>query len=127
TGYRTGRFLGYRRIALFGVGVAVGLLVAPTTGAEVRSKLRALLERRQSRLPDAELAERVRFELSHASKTWHLPQPDVSALSGRVILNGQVPHETARSDLERAAAGVPGVALVDNQLLVAGAGTNGAR
>ena len=31
-GFKTGRLVGYRRIIVFGLGVAVGLLVAPTTG-----------------------------------------------------------------------------------------------
>lgn len=43
-GFKTGRLLGYRRIIVFGLGVAVGLLVAPTTGAVLREKLRALIE-----------------------------------------------------------------------------------
>jgi hypothetical protein len=43
-GYRTGRLFGYRRIFVFGIGVAVGLLLAPVTGAELRNKLRALIE-----------------------------------------------------------------------------------
>ena len=43
-GYKTGRLFGYRRIFVFGLGVAVGLLLAPVTGAELRNKLRALIE-----------------------------------------------------------------------------------
>ena len=43
-GYRTGRLFGYRRIFVFGLGVAVGLLLAPVTGAELRSRMRELLE-----------------------------------------------------------------------------------
>jgi len=43
-GYRTGRLFGYRRIFVFGLGVAVGLLLAPVTGAELRNKLRELIE-----------------------------------------------------------------------------------
>jgi hypothetical protein len=43
-GYKTGRLLGYRRIFVFGLGVAVGLLVAPTTGAVLRDRIRALLD-----------------------------------------------------------------------------------
>jgi hypothetical protein len=43
TGYRTGRVLGYRRLFVFGLGVAVGILFAPGPGAELREKLRALI------------------------------------------------------------------------------------
>lgn len=43
-GYRTGRLLGYRRLFFLGAGVAIGLLLAPTTGAELREKLRRRLE-----------------------------------------------------------------------------------
>lgn len=38
-GYRAGRMLGYRRLAVFGTGVAVGLLLAPMTGGELRRKV----------------------------------------------------------------------------------------
>ena len=82
TGYRTGRLVGYRRIAVLGAGVGIGLLVAPMTGAQLRDKIRAMIDRSRTRLPDADLADRVRFELSHATGTWHLPQPDVSAVAG---------------------------------------------
>jgi hypothetical protein len=43
-GYRTGRLLGYRRIFVFLAGVAVGMLIAPMTGAALRAKLQAALE-----------------------------------------------------------------------------------
>lgn len=39
-GYKTGRLFGYRRIFVFGLGVAVGLLIAPMTGAALRDKIR---------------------------------------------------------------------------------------
>jgi hypothetical protein len=43
-GYRTGRLVGYRRVVVFGLGVAVGLLVAPMTGAALRQKIQALID-----------------------------------------------------------------------------------
>lgn len=123
TGYRTGRLLGYRRLVLFGMGVGVGLLVAPATGRETRAKLQALIDARRG---GGDLAERVRFELSHSPRTWHLPQPAVEVQGGTVILRGAVPHETARLDLERTAAAVAGIVEVDNHLAVsASSGTNG--
>ena len=125
-GYRTGRLLGYRRLFVFGAGVAVGLLIAPVTGREAREKLRRALESRHT-ASSGDLAERVRFELSHSPRTWHLPQPTVEVVGTTAVLRGEVPHEVGRADLERTAAAVAGVVGVDNRLAVSGtAGTNGA-
>lgn len=124
-GYRTGRLLGYRRIFVFAVGVGVGLLIAPMTGREARAKLRALIDERRAGGTN-DIAERVRFELSHAPRTWHLPQPTVEVQGGTAILRGTVPDESARVDLERTAAAVAGIVSVDNHVAVSGpAGTNG--
>jgi BON domain len=124
-GYRTGRLVGYRRIFLFAAGVGVGLLLAPMTGREARSKLQALIDARRG-AGAGDLAERVRFELSHAPRTWHLPQPTVEVQGGTAILRGVVPHETGRVDLERTAAAVAGVIEVDNHVAIsASSGTNG--
>ena len=43
-GYKTGRLFGYRRVFVFLLGVAVGLLVAPMTGAALRERIRELIE-----------------------------------------------------------------------------------
>ena len=43
-GFTAGRVVGYRRIFVFGLGVLVGLLVAPTTGAALRRKIMELVE-----------------------------------------------------------------------------------
>ncbi len=123
-GYRTGRLVGYRRIFLFAIGVGVGLLVAPVTGREARAALQRLIDERRGNRGD--LAERVRFELSHAPRTWHLPQPTVEVQGGTAILRGIVPHETGRLDLERTAAAVAGVVEVDNHVAIGTpSGTNG--
>ncbi len=123
-GYRTGRLLGYRRIFVFAAGIGVGLLIAPMTGREARAKLQRLIDER--RAGGTDLAERVRFELSHAPRTWHLPQPSVEVQGGTAILRGTVPDETSRLDLERAAATVAGIAAVDNHVAIAAtSGTNG--
>ncbi len=123
-GYRAGRLLGVKRVVVFGAGVGVGLLVAPVTGTEMRERLRRAIEARRP-VADHDLAERVRFELSHSPRTWHLPQPVVEVTGHVAVLRGQVPHETGRADLERAAAAVAGVAGVDNQVTVAnGSGTS---
>lgn len=39
-GYKTGRTLGYRRLLVFGLGVGVGLLVAPFPGRDLRALLK---------------------------------------------------------------------------------------
>ena len=58
------------------------------------------------------------FELEHAPRTWHLAQPTVTVVSGRVILSGAVAQAAARDELGRVAAAVPGVGAVDNLLEV---------
>jgi hypothetical protein len=126
TGYRSGRLVGYRRLFFLGAGIAIGVLVAPQSGAQTRAKLLALLDG-SGKGPAGEggLAERVRYELLNSPRTWHLPQPSVEVVGRAAVLRGTVPHETGRADLERTAAAVPGVASVDNQIEVAGPGTNG--
>jgi len=119
-GYRTGRLLGYRRLLVFGAGVALGLLIAPTPGRELRAKLQALLDERRG---GGDVAEKVRYDLSHSPRTWHLPQPEVEVIGGTAILRGEVPHEVGRVDLERTAAAVAGVVDVDNRVGISG--TNG--
>jgi hypothetical protein len=42
--YGTGRAFGYRRVTVFLIGVAVGMLLAPMTGPELRQRLRDRLE-----------------------------------------------------------------------------------
>jgi hypothetical protein len=51
-------------------------------------------------------------------RTWHLPQPDVAVVDGRVQLRGRVPHDTAREELVRVAGAIPGVNGVDDLLEV---------
>jgi hypothetical protein len=122
TGRGTVRLFGLRRLVVFGLGVGVGLLLAPGPGAELRAKLRAAVDDLQGRGagPTADLVSRVRDELASSPRTWHLPQPSVT-LDGvdRVVLAGAVPDDTAKADLERVAAGVKGVVSVDNRLAVA--------
>jgi hypothetical protein len=121
-GYGAGRLLGYRRMAVFGAGVAVGLLAAPRPGRELRDRLRRLLEERMGvdALTEPELLERVRSELMHHPRTWHLPQPAVEVAGQEVILRGQVPSDGARADLVRTVSALPGVTGVDDQLVVTG-------
>jgi BON domain len=117
-GYRTGRLIGYQRLLVLAVGIGVGLLIAPMTGRELRSRIQQRIDEQRGR--GADLAERVRYELSHSPRTWHLPQPDVEVIGGTAILRGEVPHAVGRSDLERTAAAVAGIVHVENQVDVAG-------
>jgi hypothetical protein len=120
--YRVGRFVGISRLLALAVGVGIGVLIAPTTGAELRQQLRRKWEGRHAPASDDAVAERVRYELSHSPRTWHLPQPEVDVVGGTAILTGGAPHETGKADIERAAAAVPGVADVDNRLVVGAVG-----
>ena len=122
--YRVGRLIGLRRTLLLGAGVGIGMLVAPTSGQELRDKLRRQWETRRAPASDDAVAERVRYELSHSPRTWHLPQPAVEVVGGKAILTGGAPHATGKADIERAAASVPGVAEVDSRLVV-GSGDGG--
>jgi hypothetical protein len=122
--YKVGRHVGLTRVLALGAGVAIGLLVAPTSGHELRDRLRRQLASRRAPASDDAVAERVRYELSHSPRTWHLPQPEVEVAGGTAILTGGAPHETGKADIERAAGAVPGVAQVESHLVV-GASGNG--
>jgi osmotically-inducible protein OsmY len=122
--YRAGRLIGVRRTLAVGAGVGIGLLVAPTSGQEMRDKLRRQWDSRRAPAGDDAVAERVRYELSHSPRTWHLPQPQVEVVGGKAILTGGAPHDTGKADIERAAAAVPGVAEIDSRLVV-GSGDGG--
>ena len=116
------KLMGYRRLFVFGAGVGVGLLIAPGPGAEMRAKLREVVDGLKGTAAaggTGDLASRVRDELSSSPRTWHLPQPSVAIDGdGRVVLSGDVPDHTASADLERVAAAVRGVVSVDNRLTV---------
>ncbi len=116
---RTVRFVGYRRVSLLLVGIAIGLLVAPVPGAELRARLRRTLSQLGPASP-LELGDRIREELAASPRTWHLPQPGISVTEGIVTLSGDVPHATAAADLERTVREVKGVVDVDNNLTVPG-------
>ena len=124
TGYRSGRLVGYRRLTVLAVGIGIGILVAPSSGAQTRARLMALLEGGRP-ADEGGLAERVRYELLNSPRTWHLPQPSVEIVGRSAVLRGTVPHESGRADLERTAAAVPGVGSVDNRIEIGTVGTNG--
>ncbi|HVX18631.1 MAG TPA: BON domain-containing protein [Acidimicrobiales bacterium] len=123
--YRVGRAVGYRRIVLFGAGAAVGLLVAPVPGRDLRRRLLEGTGLATGDVPpgiaEQELADEVRTHLRQAPRTWHLPQPVVTEVApGRIRLDGSVSDDTARRDLESTVAQVEGVDEVDNQVRVVG-------
>jgi osmotically-inducible protein OsmY len=119
-GRATARFVGYRRLITFSGGAFVGLLIAPAPGREMRATLSRYLKSRlqTSDLADPVLADKVRFELSHHPRTWHLAQPEVTVWEGRVSLRGQVPDEATRTKLVQVASAFPGVTGVDDLLEV---------
>lgn len=118
---RLGRLVGLKGSLFFAGGVVTGLAVAPGPGRELRSRVAGMIGGAEV-ADDDTMAEKVRFELGHAPRTWHLPQPTISVIAGRVVLDGEVPHETAREELGRVAESVPGVASVENRLVVVPAG-----
>jgi len=114
---RFSRLLGFRAVLALLVGLALGLLFAPGPGRELRERLRALSAARRA-TSDAELTQRITFELEHAPRTWHLPQPEVTVVAGRVVLSGAVELASAREELGRVASAVPGVSAVENLVVV---------
>jgi hypothetical protein len=117
-GGRAAKLVSIRGWVFLIVGVAVGLLLAPVPGRELRVKLQALLGGGTE--SGSSLADKVAFELAHAPRTWHLTQPQVTASAGEVVLEGVVADDDARDELGRVAAAIPGVAGVDNRLEIAG-------
>jgi len=114
---RAVRIAGVKGVVLFVLGAVVAVLVTPVTGRQLRSRLFALAAG-AGQPSDADLEAAVVAELGHAPRTWHLDQPDVRVRQGVVTLSGAVPHQTARDELVTVAAGIPGVADVDDQLRI---------
>lgn len=113
---RTVRLVGVRGWVFFLLGLAVGLAFAPGPGRELRARLAKLLS--APALGDGELAAKVTYELAHAPRTWHLPQPSVTVHDGTVTLSGEVADHDARAELGRVASAIPGVGAVVNHLTV---------
>ena len=124
--WKVGRFVGLSRVLALLAGVGIGVLVAPASGRETREKLQRTLAARKAPVSDDAVAERVRYELSHSPRTWHLPQPAVEVAGGVAVLTGDAPHATGKADIERAAAAVPGVTEVDSRLVVGSPGNGDA-
>ena len=121
--FRVAKFIGYRRVALLGIGGAIGALVTPVSGSELRSRVRAEITRRRAGT-EPSVEDRVRQHLAQSPRTWHLPQPEVVAVripesaEWKIILAGEVTDDVSRRDLELASLSVSGVETVDNRLRV---------
>ena len=118
-------FIGYRRVGLLTVGAAAGAVLSPVSGAELRRRIAEEIHRRRAGT-EPTVEERVRQHLAQSPRTWHLPQPEVVAVSvgdgagWQVILAGEITDDSARRDLEQASLSVTGVESVDNRLRVVG-------
>ncbi|HET8929711.1 MAG TPA: BON domain-containing protein [Acidimicrobiales bacterium] len=115
--------IGVRRLALLGTGAALGALLTPVAGPELRRRVALEIAKRRSGA-EPTVEERVRRRLADSPRTWHLPQPEVVAVRDtdetdwRIILAGTAPDESARTDLEETVLSVTGVADVDNRIRV---------
>jgi osmotically-inducible protein OsmY len=118
-----GRAATRSRVAAFAAGAALGGFLASPTGRRLLRELGSWAGDRRPPVGDDELAERVRAEVRASPRTWHLEAPEIDARDGVVHLRGEVPHPTARADLESVVTAVPDVVAVDNRLTVAGPAT----
>lgn len=116
--YRTGRRIGPAKLLVFTLGVLTGWLTARESGGELRERLQRAWEDRHTSGTDTALARQVREDLAQSPRTWHLPQPEVEVVDGRVILSGIVPHASGREEIERLVSTVPGVVDVESHLVV---------
>ena len=130
-GYAAGRAVGYGRTAVFGAGVAVGVLIgSPRARAGARSgRVDGLGSPSQRRKGpgDDEIAEQVRRRLAGSEATWNLAQPKVTVGNGRVRLDGEAPDVAGRRAIAEAASEVDGVREVDNRIVVLDSTSGGRR
>ncbi len=93
---RLGRLLGLRAVVALLAGLAIGLLFAPVRDASCANACATLAASRRGG-GDAGLAERIAFELQHAPRTWHLPQPVRDGRGGRGDLERAGANRTRRA------------------------------
>lgn len=118
--YRIARRLGMTKLTVFTLGIVTGWMTARESGRDLRERLQRTWEDRATPGTDMALARQVRDDLSQSPRTWHLPQPEVEVVEGRVILSGLVPHLSGREEIERVASTVPGVVDVESHLVIQG-------
>ena len=119
TTFRTTRAAVRSSIVSFLLGVGLGWFITTPTGRQAVAYVRqALGQGTAVPVDDESLAGRVRTTLAGSSRTWHLPQPDVTVAAQVVTLTGEVPHEQGRADLVATVRVIEGVASVVDQLSV---------
>lgn len=118
------RVIGAKRVALLGTGAAIGALLTPVAGPELRRRVALEIAKRRTGT-ESTIEDRVRKRLASSPRTWHLDQPEVVAVQGdheatwKIILAGVVPDASSRDDFTDTAQSVAGVASVDNRMRVA--------
>lgn len=122
TTFLTSRMAMRSSVISFAAGLGLGWFFTSTpTGRQLVDQARDLASGMPSGpIDDEALTAQVRTELASSTRTWHLPQPEVSVTDGVVTLSGEVPHDTGRSDLEDAAKAVRGVVSVLNNVTIGG-------
>lgn len=119
-GFVTARTALRSSLISFAGGIGLGWFLTSTpTGRQLVDQVRDMVQGGTGApLDDDGIAAQVRTELASSTRTWHLPQPEVTVATGVVTLSGTVPHDTGRTDLEEAARTVRGVASVLNNVTV---------
>lgn len=84
-GYRTARFVGFKRLVLIGIGVGIGLLIAPLPGREMRERLGAKLRRLTSTANGGDLGSPPAWPPAD-------PQPATAAGDSRFVVSGTNGH-----------------------------------
>ena len=100
-GYWTGKLVGYRRLAVLGTGVAIGLLVAPGPGAQLRERLRSKLEGGTTVPLTSSVAPRT------PTPTVVVPDPVTSGGPGSAGTAGDVPADVMATAQETVDATLP--------------------
>ena len=88
---RAVRLVGYRRVGLLMVGAAAGAVLSPVSGSELRRRIAEEIHRRRAGT-EPTVEERVRQHLAQSPRTWHLPQPEVVAVTRRIRFPAMMSH-----------------------------------
>ena len=115
-GYWTGKLVGYRRLAVLGTGVAIGLLVAPGPGAQLRERLRSKLEGGKAVSLTSSVAPRT------PTPTVVVPDPVTSSGPSEAGAAGAVPPDVMAAAQETLDATVPAPVPVADVPVPAGDG-----
>ncbi|MDZ7733797.1 MAG: YtxH domain-containing protein [Acidimicrobiia bacterium] len=91
-------WVGFKAFVCFALGAAVGLLLAPVAGTELRNRIRRMIEGSQPPTDD-ELADKVGFELSRSATDLAPP----STRGGGRVRTGRAGRQRAPRDRARGA------------------------